>query len=195
MGLDMYLKARAYYSAYNFEDDDKKDEFNRLVTALNLSQFVDSASPDAAVEFTIGYWRKANAIHGWFIKNCADGDEDASGMSVSRDKLKELRETCIKVMDEKPEVVMPATSLVRSIDSTSPEAIENFIRETAILEAHNREFNKPDASDPLPPVSGFFFGSTEKDERYYLQIAQTIAIIDKCLSLPGNFYFGYEASW
>lgn len=48
----------------------------------------------------IGYWRKANAIHGWFVEYAADGDMDATlkGVHVSWELLKELKATCLKVL-------------------------------------------------------------------------------------------------
>jgi len=40
----------------------------------------------------LGTWRKANAIHGWFVRNCADGVDDCRPMWVSREKLETLLE-------------------------------------------------------------------------------------------------------
>jgi len=37
-----------------------------------------------------GYWRKANAIHGWFVDNVQDGNDDCKEYYVPREKLKEL---------------------------------------------------------------------------------------------------------
>ena len=45
-----------------------------------------------------GYWRKANQIHGWFVKNVQDGIDECQTVEVSREKLKNLKETCEKVV-------------------------------------------------------------------------------------------------
>lgn len=46
----------------------------------------------------VGYWRKANAIHGWFVKNVQNGVDDCGEYPVSREKLQELMEACEKVL-------------------------------------------------------------------------------------------------
>jgi hypothetical protein len=46
----------------------------------------------------VAYWRKANAIHGWFMK-LADVD-DCSPVRVHKSALIELRNDCQKVLDE-----------------------------------------------------------------------------------------------
>jgi len=38
----------------------------------------------------VGYWRKANAIHQWFVENVQGGEDDCSAYFVSEDDLKEL---------------------------------------------------------------------------------------------------------
>lgn len=38
----------------------------------------------------IGYWRKANAIHSWFVKNVQNGNDDCNEYIVEREELKKL---------------------------------------------------------------------------------------------------------
>ena len=46
------------------------------------------------------YWRKANQIHGWFINNCAGGeDNNCEDISVSRDNLVDLHKICGVLID------------------------------------------------------------------------------------------------
>lgn len=47
----------------------------------------------------VGYWRKANQIHKWFVDNVQNGLDDCAEYYVSREKLKELLDTCIKVKE------------------------------------------------------------------------------------------------
>lgn len=42
----------------------------------------------------MAYWRKANQIHGWFVKNVQSGEDDCGEYTVSREKLEELLELC-----------------------------------------------------------------------------------------------------
>ncbi len=48
----------------------------------------------------VAYWRKANAIHGWFISNLADGEDDCRTISVSMHDIVALRDDVQKVLDE-----------------------------------------------------------------------------------------------
>lgn len=51
----------------------------------------------------IAYWRKANAIHKWFVDNCNNGDVDCNctDIFVSKDSLLCLLEDCKKVLKNK----------------------------------------------------------------------------------------------
>lgn len=45
------------------------------------------------------YWRKANAIHGWFVRNLNNGEEiNVSYIPASREKLQQLIEDCKTVV-------------------------------------------------------------------------------------------------
>lgn len=46
----------------------------------------------------IGYWRKANAIHNWFVKTCQDGIDECKKTLVTKDQLQELLELCNRVI-------------------------------------------------------------------------------------------------
>ena len=51
------------------------------------------------------------------------------------------------------------------------------------------------AKEFLPTQSGFFFGSTEFDDWYFQGLIDTIGIIDRCLAMPTDIDFYYQASW
>ena len=38
------------------------------------------------------YWRKANQIHGWFVKNVQNNNDDCGLYEVSIDQIKKLRD-------------------------------------------------------------------------------------------------------
>ena len=47
----------------------------------------------------VGYWRKANAIHKWFVDNVQDGEDDCDfHREVTREDLEELRDVCHEVL-------------------------------------------------------------------------------------------------
>ena len=47
----------------------------------------------------IGYWRKANAVHQWFVSNVQEGEDDCKGYYVSREQLIELLSICKKIKE------------------------------------------------------------------------------------------------
>jgi hypothetical protein len=55
-----------------------------------------------------GQWRKANAVHKWFVDNCQDGRDDCREVEVSYAQLLELRALCAKIIETKnPELLPP----------------------------------------------------------------------------------------
>lgn len=60
----------------------------------------------------VGYWRKANAIHKWFVDNVQSGVDECQRGYVSREQLKELRDTCAAVLADhsKAEELLPPSS-------------------------------------------------------------------------------------
>ncbi len=88
MGLDMYLKKNIYIGAHHphrkIEGAVKLTENGRPIP-IRLDRLME-------VTEILGQWRKANAIHGWFVRNCADGVDDCKSVLVSRKELKALLE-------------------------------------------------------------------------------------------------------
>jgi hypothetical protein len=78
MGLDMYLTKRIWVSP---------DERAKLtITGVE-------GVKTARVKFILedaGYWRKANAIHQWFVENVQAGEADCREYYVSRTQLEAL---------------------------------------------------------------------------------------------------------
>lgn len=55
--------------------------------------------PRLGVTEGIGYWRKANAIHNWFVENVQDGVDDCEFHNeVTKEDLEELRNICQAVL-------------------------------------------------------------------------------------------------
>ena len=93
MGLDMYLVAKRHISQYQEED-------KALGTEL-MQHFPELAADLTVQEVTVrvGYWRKANHIHKWFVDNVQDGEDNCADYYVSREALTELRRRCQQVLD------------------------------------------------------------------------------------------------
>lgn len=57
----------------------------------------------------VGYWRKANHIHNWFIQ-LNDGEDDCNPISVEREDLIKLMALCKEVKETKNVDLLPTTS-------------------------------------------------------------------------------------
>jgi hypothetical protein len=93
MGLDMYLVAKRHISQYLEEDKALGTELMRHFPELAADQSVQE------VTVRVGYWRKANHIHKWFVDNVQDGEDNCADYYVGREALNELRRRCQQVLD------------------------------------------------------------------------------------------------
>jgi len=91
MGLDMFLTARRHVN------NDSEDSTQRALQALPF--IAKTGMRVSAIEYRAMYWRKANAIHKWFVDNVQDGTDDCRPYDVSPDCLQDLRDTCQQVLD------------------------------------------------------------------------------------------------
>lgn len=90
MGLDMYLTAKRYLWAG--EDAD---------TRRKIKNLTGSSMQPKSVEFDALYWRKANAIHKWFVDNVQNGEDNCQEYFVPTDMLKNLVFLLKKILDDK----------------------------------------------------------------------------------------------
>lgn len=51
------------------------------------------------------------------------------------------------------------------------------------------------AEDTLPTMSGFFFGSTDYDEYYFMDIEDTVRQLEGVLKMDDTWEFYYQSSW
>jgi hypothetical protein len=97
MGLDMYLNAKRFIW-FNEEE---------------LAETVASVFPELKgrkvkeVIVEAMYWRKANAVHKWFVDNVQNGDDNCEEHWVSREKLAELRDLVKDALDRRDSDQLP----------------------------------------------------------------------------------------
>jgi hypothetical protein len=89
MGLDMYLNAKT--SHY------RNEKVADLTAPLKLPKGMQIHAATLSVE--VAYWRKANAIHQWFVDNVQGGRDDCGTYHVTTDHIKALRKTILDVID------------------------------------------------------------------------------------------------
>lgn len=136
----------------------------------------------------VGYWRKANQIHNWFVEHVQDGEDDCCYHNeVTKEVLEELLDTCEKVL-------------------ASCELVPAKIKNGYTYNENGRVYNYVDgmivkapsvAERLLPSCSGYFFGGTDYDEYYINDIKYTIDIIIKALETTDfeKEMIYYVSSW
>jgi len=87
----MYLHAKRYVSGWSHEKD--TSEYQTL-RSMYPQVDVSDGSPSIEIVFTVGYWRKANAIHAWFVKEVQNGEDNCKPYYVGSDDLLKLKEAC-----------------------------------------------------------------------------------------------------
>lgn len=95
MGLDMYLERDTYAKNWDFYKPEERwgisvKRGGKKYPHLDVSRI-------SGITEQVMYWRKANAIHQWFVNNCQDGEDNCQRSYVSVDNLHGLLETCKKV--------------------------------------------------------------------------------------------------
>jgi hypothetical protein len=100
MGLDMFLKGKRYLSPYNDQDKPVADELSRKFFSPSLTGLDDEPIRIDQLECSLAYWRKANAIHKWFVDNVQDGEDDCREYYVSVEQLMQLRDICKQILED-----------------------------------------------------------------------------------------------
>ena len=107
MGLDMFLNARRHYWGHD-EEQVKEAEAIRAAADIGSEYLVESVSIE------LMYWRKANAIHNWFVKNVQNGVDECQRSDVSLEDLQELQAVLNTVLEanniETAHAILPTTS-------------------------------------------------------------------------------------
>lgn len=165
--IDFYTK---FYKAY-YSDWDEEHKF-----------------PWMRIHEEVGYWRKANQIHNWFVENIQDGVDDCHyHREVTEEDLNDLLLVCERVLDS-------CEMVDGEIQNGSTFENGKWI---PIMEPGKYVKDTGIAEELLPATSGFFFGGTDYDEYYVRDIQHTIDIITKVLETTDfdEQMIYYVSSW
>src|SRR5690349_7231665 len=99
MGLDMYLNRKTYIGN-KYRDANKRVKIvipeDQTGVVFPTPPFIKSERITEITE-ELGYWRKANHIHNWFVENVQHGKDDCGEYYVTKDDLLKLLSECKKV--------------------------------------------------------------------------------------------------
>ena len=100
MGLDMYFNAKRYLGEWNDADKELQTKVKDVVAPFYEEWKVQE------ITYKVGYWRKANAIHNWFVQNVQDGEDDCKEYYVSSESVQELYDTVVECLNGGVEVAL-----------------------------------------------------------------------------------------
>jgi len=186
MGLDMYLTKRTYLGLNH--EHNRKDGIPLSIAGDEYAHIRPERVREIIEE--VGYWRKANAIHGWLVKNVQDGVDDCKDYYVDEAKLRELLDAVNRVLTSTK--LVPGT--VNTGYSVVPNGAGGIIR-TDHTEVGQILQDSTVAETLLPTTSGFFFGGGDYDQYYWDDLVHTKRILENVLEneTQGNIY--YHSSW
>lgn len=147
-----------HVSGYDFAPEVEQEVFRSITELTGLAEVVDPETPSLYlgpdhVKVVAAYWRKANAIHRWFVDNCQDGvDECQESDPISPEQLAKLVADCRTALGEpdKAGEVLPTQSgfffgntgydewYQRNLDYTRTRI--EFITQWALMNLRGREY-------------------------------------------------------
>ena len=187
MGLDMYLYKKTYVKNWEHTAKELKHSFSVKIGGKVRKDI----KPERIAYITeeVAYWRKFNALHGWFVEQCASGIDECQEIYIGREKMEEL----LKVLKQVSELLNNSKLVVK--------VLKNWNEQDYEVKTFDCE---DEVKDIFSPTQGFFFGSDCIDEYFKSDVEDTIETIDGLLKetenedevkglYSGDFY--YRASW
>jgi len=110
MGLDMYLEKRTDVRRWNFQKEE--EQFEVVVKKGGVTYPKINPKNVTTIVEEVGYWRKANQIHRWFVENVQDNVDNCGEYFVPKSSLEKLLELClaVKLNPEQAETLLPTGS-------------------------------------------------------------------------------------
>ena len=132
-------------------------------------------------------WRKANAIHKWFVENVQDGVDDCENYKVTKAQL-------ITMLDLVDRVLAGTRTEQGTIkNGTTYTAATGWLDNMVSGEVN---LNPELAAEILPSTSGFFFGSTDYDQWYLDNLRYTSETLTPFLdTMKDDDTVVYWSSW
>ena len=141
-------------------------------------KMVKKVGDDYIVSTEAMYWRKANQIHDWFVKNAQDGIDDCLTYPVSIICLVYLYDDITTILDG---VRFPSKDRMYKDTNKWNAPLANISL----------------AQELLPTSSGFFFGDTHYNKWYFDDLRNTKKFLRRVLkqTTRNNWTFNYHSSW
>ena len=176
MGLDMYL-SKKHYIGNNYKEP--KNQVPVQIPGIIKQERITYIIEEVA------RWRKANAIHKWFVDSVQDHQDDCKEYYVSQGQLGELVELCKRVKRAATLVKGKVENGATLIDGKwVPNMEDGEVIEDPTI-----------AKQLLPTQKGSFFGQFDYNQYYLQDIDRTIEQLTPLLEEPETADLYYQASW
>lgn len=93
----MYLYKKTYVKNWDYMSDDQKHEI--IVKKGGVERTDIKSERISTIVEQVGYWRKFNALHQWFVDNIQDKKDDCEEYYVNANQLKNLLNDLIIIKD------------------------------------------------------------------------------------------------
>lgn len=202
MGLDMYMEIGKRIPGKTFEEiqeiedeiyygDNKEllEEYKDYIEEIKYEYFKNTFY---ALSKEVAYWRKANAIHNWFVNNIQNGNDDCGTYEVKKEQLEKLLDTCKKVLKNS---VLIEGMIVNGYTVERDEKGKLIEKENLVK--GEKIYDSTIAKELLPTIEGFFFGSTNYDQWYIEKLKETVEQVERILKDTDfdKYYITYTGSW
>jgi hypothetical protein len=150
---------------------------------MGLDMYLNVGKGDNAYE--IGYWRKANAIHKFFVDKLQNGEDDQRESKIDKSTFEELFEKVSAIREE----YIKLDADIDNLNELSSEELEEYSSEELechlvrrseswdyLLPKYKEKFDEF-CKNILPTSSGCFFGSTSYDIYYIWNAIYTYELI------------------
>lgn len=172
----MYLTKKIYVGG-NYD-------FNKITGTVELFKDGKPIQVDVSkltyIEESAIYWRKANAVHSWFVENVQDGEDECKPHYVSFEQLTKLKQTCLD-----------SIAILQNSPMVDKQIPVGWNSDGDIMDTI-KVFDVGSAELPMMPTGGFFFGSANLDE-WFLEDLQFTA--DEISKLDPDAEYEYCSSW
>ena len=177
MGLDQYITIRhkSTNAAYA-----KWENYCKL-SEEESKEVRKPKEPDS--ELTIGYFRKHNMIHGYFVDHVQGGVDDCGTYKFEYTVLEDLIQICKNVMSYVTKTERPP----KYIEDGKGNKCECFQYPEYKITMEGLEY----AMEYLPLRDGFFFGTREYNDDYFWCVENAIEELTFALQVTQKNYFKY----
>lgn len=199
MGLDMYLCRHP-----KGETEAQRDALQRKLWREGFYAYKEKYSDVRE----IAYWRKANFLHGYIVKEYAGGEDECQEIPLDIEDIKSILDRVKAVWDilEKgflceAEPVKDKDGLIERCEfkeGGKREAIKDYDFAHHVFGGYwlVDERTAERCRELLPPCDGFFFGGQSIGKRYTYNVWDTVRQLEKAIREDnGSYQYVYQASW